>query len=125
MATEEHEITEFPYDDFTCPWCAQGLYPQLIQKAYSGYEGNFVKCPHCNAIFVQLQVGSQFTIGDALKACTVYQISEIKNPQLITCHEIAKVRNGVLVTPDRRFDTYLSRDHIVSAMVGHWREGLL
>jgi len=110
--------------DRICPWCGWTL-EAARGNTYSGYEGNFESCFNCGAVFCKITVGSQFTIGDPLKACTVYEVVEIKDHNLITCTEIAKVRASVLDKPNKNYYTYLSREHIVSTMAGHLREGLL
>jgi hypothetical protein len=43
----------------------------------------------------------------------------------VTCKEIAKVSCSVLDKLNRNMTTYLSKEHILSAMQGHYREGLI
>lgn len=115
------DVTEYPINQI-CPWCGS---PLTGGRTYKGHEGDFEWCPRCNAPFAKIGVGSEFTIGDPFKECTVYEITDIdKKSGMISTKEIVKVACSMLDKPNPNFTTYFSREHILSEMSGHYREDL-
>ena len=125
-------IRESPESGF-CPTCGNFLYPEGNGIEYNGYEGSFVKCPGCGKVFANIRVGSCFTVGTPMKACTVYEIVAMhESPQelgapivTITCIEKAKVNCSALAKVNSNYYQYFGKGHVLAAMRGHFRKELI
>ena len=128
--TDKPAIQETPESDY-CQ-CNEFLYPESSTIEYHGYEGSFVKCLRCGKVFANIRVGSCFTVGTPLKACTVYEIIAMHGPSLdqndsctITCIEKAKANCSALAKVNANYYQYFGKGHVLAAMRGHFREELL
>lgn len=122
LKQKQHEIEPYPRFGI-CPWCSGKV---STEHTDDSYNGRFAKCPNCHATFAVVSPGATFTIGEPFKACTVYRVEDVHPVTgMVSCVEIAKVSSSKLDKPNGNCVVYFNQAHIVSAMVGHYREGLV